>query len=134
MVPIKDYAVIGNCRAAALVSRSGSIDWLCWPRFDSGSWLGRLLDDKAGVWSFAPSGPCKIERQYEPDTNVLRTTFRSATGIVRLTDLMPVLSEEDKHRHLTPDHEILRIMECQEGEVAGEMVLEPRPDYARAPA
>src|SRR5262245_36312655 len=115
MAAIQDYALIGNCRSAALVPKSGSIDWLCWPRFDSPSLLGRLLDPQAGHWSITPPGQFDTRRQYEPDTNVLRTTFRTATGTVVLTDLMPVASEPARLSRLTPDHEILRIVECHEG-------------------
>ncbi|MBI4503117.1 MAG: glycoside hydrolase family 15 protein, partial [Gemmatimonadetes bacterium] len=133
MVPIQDYALIGNCRSAALISRSGSIDWLCWPRFDSPSLFAALLDERAGRWSITPTGPYRAERRYEPGTNVLRTTFHTTGGTAVLTDLMPVASEEEKHHRLFPDHEILRVLECTQGEADLEMRLEPRPGYGRQP-
>src|SRR5687767_2953053 len=94
--PIKDYAVIGDCRAAALVSRAGSIDWLCWPRFDSPSIFAAILDERAGRWTIAPRGLVRSERRYIDGTNVLETRLETATGAIRLTDLMPVASEEEK--------------------------------------
>lgn len=129
MNDIYDYAIIGDCRSAALVSRRGSVDWLCWPHFDSPSVFGALLDNRAGRWSLAPSGAFETERAYEEDTNVLRTRFHARSGTLVVTDLMPVASEDDKSRQLFPEHELLRIVECEEGEVELEMLFEPRPDY-----
>jgi GH15 family glucan-1,4-alpha-glucosidase len=133
MARIQDYAVIGDCRSAALVSRDGSIDWLCWPRFDSPSMFGALLDERAGRWRIAPAGAFEAERRYVEGTNVLETTFRTASGVLRLTDLMPVTSEEEKRRSFFPDHHILRQLECEGGEVDVEMVFDPRPAYALRP-
>src|SRR5437868_12360434 len=94
---IQDYAIIGNGRSAALVSRGGSLDWLCWPRFDSPSLFGGLLDRRSGgAWSIAPTAPSQAERLYVRGTNVLQTRFRAPTGAVLLTDFMPVASEEEK--------------------------------------
>jgi GH15 family glucan-1,4-alpha-glucosidase len=131
MEPIEDHAIIGNCRTAALVSRNGAIDWLCWPRFDSPSVFGALLDDAAGRWSVAPIAPFRSERRYLPDTNVLETRFETASGSVRLTDFMPVASEDERRRILVSDHEIVRIVSCDRGEIELEIVFEPRPGYGR---
>lgn len=131
MNAIQDYAVIGDCRSAALVARDGSIDWLCWPRFDSPSIFGRILDDRAGFWSLAPTTPFTVTRSYLENTNVLQTRVQTASGSVVLTDLMPVASEEQKRTLFLPDHEILRIVDCERGEVEVQMRLEPRPGYAR---
>ncbi|HEV8341530.1 MAG TPA: glycoside hydrolase family 15 protein [Candidatus Binatia bacterium] len=128
---IQDYAIIGDCRSAALVSREGSIDWLCWPRFDSSSVFGALLDPQAGHWRIAPTAPFKTERRYVDETNVLETRFRTETGSLLLIDLMPVASEEEKRRHLLPEHEILRLVECEKGEVEVEILFDPRPRYAQ---
>lgn len=131
--PIGDYAIIGDCRGAALVSRAGSIDWLCWPRFDSPSLFAALLDERGGRWSVAPTQPYQVERRYLENTNVLETRFHTESGTLRLTDLMPVASEEEKKSLLLSDHEIVRMAECEEGEVEVEMVFEPRPDYGLRP-
>src|SRR6476659_4049639 len=96
---IQDYAAIGDCRSAALVGRSGSVDWLCWPRFDSPSLFAALLDPEAGGhWRIAPTTPFSASRSYSERSNVLVTTFEQSGGIVRLTDLMPVYPEEEKRR------------------------------------
>jgi GH15 family glucan-1,4-alpha-glucosidase len=126
---IDDYAIIGDGRSAALVSRDGSIDWLCWPRFDSPSLFGALLDETAGCWKIAPASPFRAERRYVDDTNVLQTRFHTATGSLLMTDLMPVASEREEHQHLLPEREILRVVECDAGQVELEMIFDPRPGY-----
>lgn len=129
---ICDYAIIGDCRSVALVSRHGSVDWLCWPRFDSPSLFGALLDrDKGGRFAVTPSGQFRSERCYVDDTNVLVTTFHTESGVLRLTDFMPVASEQDKRNNLWADHQLLRILECTQGEVEVDIACDPRPDYAR---
>ena len=92
---IEDYALIGDCETAALVSRGGSIDWLCWPRFDSPACFAALLGtEKNGHWRIAPRDPeVKSTRRYLPDTLILETTFTSAEGEVRLSDFMPPRGE-----------------------------------------
>ena len=134
MVPISDYAVIGDGRSAALVSRRGSIDWLCWPRFDSPSVFGALLGEGAGRWRIAPVAPTRVERRYVDGTNVLETRFHTDEGSLCLTDVMPVASEEEKRTRLLPEHEILRLIGCERGEVDVEMIVEPRPGYGRGRA
>ncbi len=130
---IGDYAIIGDCRSAALVSRWGSIDWLCWPRFDSPSLFAALLDpERGGRFVVRPTGRCTAERRYVEHTNVLETTFHAAGGVLRLTDLMPVASEAERRSTLMPDHQILRQLECVSGEVEVEVVCDPRPNYARS--
>ncbi len=130
--PIEDYAVIGDCRSAALISLAGSLDWLCLPRFDSPALFGALLDRrKGGRFAVRPSVPFTSERRYLDDTNVLETIFTTAAGRVRLVDLMPVASEAEKRSELWPDHQVLRRVEGLEGEVDVEVVCEPRPDYGR---
>lgn len=129
---IEDYAIIGDCRSAALVSRDGSIDWLCWPRFDSPSLFAALLDqDKGGRFSVRPVAPARITRRYIGETNVLETTFVTDGGVLRLTDLMPVSSEADKRRKLWASHQILRRIDCLEGAVEIEIQCDPRPSYGR---
>jgi GH15 family glucan-1,4-alpha-glucosidase len=130
--PIGDYALIGDCRGAGLVSRDGSLDWLCFPRFDSPSVFAALLDTEAGGrFRIRPTGEFRVERRYLPDTNVLETTFYGPTGSLALRDLVPVSSEEDKRTSLTPEHEVLREIEGITGEIEIEIFYDPRPDYGR---
>jgi GH15 family glucan-1,4-alpha-glucosidase len=92
--PIEDYALIGDCRTAALVSRDGSIDWLCWPRFDSDACFAALLGaPEHGRWLIAPKDKAKISRRYRSHTLVLETHFETEEGAATLVDFMPVASE-----------------------------------------
>ncbi len=90
--PIENYAIIGNMRSAALVGRNGSIDWFCFPHFDSPSLFASILDEaKGGYFKIAPQiAESKCKQYYWPDTNVLITRFYNAEGIVEITDYMPV--------------------------------------------
>src|SRR5579885_2343434 len=91
---IEDYAMIGDCRTAALVGRDGSIDWLCAPRFDSGACFAALLGSpENGRWKLAPGGNVeirKVERRYRPGSMVLETDFITGSGAVRITDAMAI--------------------------------------------
>jgi len=131
-IPIADYAAIGCTRSVALVSRGGSIDWLCWPRFDSPSIFGRLLDiDKGGFFAIHPSAEHHATRRYLDGTNVIETTFTTKSGTAKLLDLMPVMTEEQKRKTLSPFRQLLRRIEVIDGEIPIEVVYAPRPDYAR---
>jgi GH15 family glucan-1,4-alpha-glucosidase len=131
-VPIADYAAIGCTRSVALISPGGSIDWLCWPRFDSASIFGRVLDaEKGGYFAIRPSVAHEAKRCYLDGTNVIETTFTTESGVVRLLDLMPVMTEDEKRKHLSPFRQLLRRVEVVEGEVSIEAVFVPRPDYGR---
>src|SRR5829696_55361 len=89
--PIGDYALIGDGRSAALVSRAGSLDWLCWPRFDSPSIFAALLDtERCGRFPVRPTGTLRSERRYLQDTHVLETVFHTSSGKIALRDLKPV--------------------------------------------
>jgi GH15 family glucan-1,4-alpha-glucosidase len=130
--PIDDYALIGDGRSAALVARDGSLDWLCWPRFDSPSVFSALLDTRrGGRFQIRPIDAYGVERRYLPDTNVLETVFHTATGSVALRDVMTIASEEFKRVALMAEHEVLRQVECLTGDVEMEVVYEPRPGYGR---
>jgi len=130
---IHDYGIIGDGRSAALISRGGSLDWLCWPRFDSPSLFAAILDEeRGGRFSIAPAGPFRSERRYLEDTPVLETRFFAAGGELLLTDFMPALSAELARKTIRPEHEIVRLLRCERGEVEVEIVFDPRPDYARA--
>ncbi len=91
---IEDYAMIGDCESAALVGRDGSIDWLCWPRFDSDACFAALLGDKRnGRWLIAPRDEtARVTRRYRPNTLILETRFETADGAVTLVDFMPMLA------------------------------------------
>jgi GH15 family glucan-1,4-alpha-glucosidase len=125
--PLADYALIGDCRSAALVSRGGSIDWACLPRFDSGSTFGRLLDwERGGHCAFEPEGEVDATfREYMGETLVLVTRFRSGGGEARLIDLIAIPGGdlEDERRHL------LRIVEGESGSLDFRVRVEPRFDY-----
>ncbi|TQM18513.1 glycoside hydrolase family 15 protein [Microbacterium kyungheense] len=123
--PIEDYALLSSCRTAALVSRDGSIDWLCVPRFDSPSVLGALLgDEDHGCWSLRPTDPGAVAtRRYDGDTFVLVTTWRCATGVAEVHDFMPI----DGHRV-----DVVRRIVGVSGAVEFQDELRVRLDYARA--
>ena len=125
---IGDYAVIGDCRTAALVSKYGCIDWLCWPRFDSASIFAALLDrERGGYWKIAPATPFSIQREYVEGSNVLQTRFQTSSGSVALLDLMPV--RDTTRAVMVPDHEIIRQISCTAGQVEIEIEFVPRANY-----
>jgi len=88
---IEDYALIGDCETAALVGHNGSIDWLCWPAFDSDACFAALLGDPSnGRWLIEPSGEVtSVSRRYRGDSLILETRFETATGTIELIDFMP---------------------------------------------
>jgi GH15 family glucan-1,4-alpha-glucosidase len=130
---IGSYAIIGNGRTVALVGRDGSIDWCCWPRFDGPAAFCRMLDvHRGGFFRVAPVDDYRVSREYAGPTNVLQTTFRTESGAIRLTDLMPAPSMNGGER--TFPHRILRCVEGLLGEVPVEIVFRPTFDYASTPA
>jgi GH15 family glucan-1,4-alpha-glucosidase len=119
---IEDYAIIGDCKSAALVGRDGSIDWLCWPRFDSDACFAALLGAREhGRFQIAPrDGATRITRRYRPGTLILETRFETADGAATLVDFMPMHG-----RH--PD--CVRIMIGERGRVAMSVELVLRFGY-----
>src|SRR6476646_10107215 len=90
MQRIEDYALIGDCESAALVGRDGSIDWLCWPRFDSGACFAALLGTREhGRWIIEPAADNPRRRRQRNHTLILETQFETADGAVTLIDFMP---------------------------------------------
>lgn len=129
---IADYGFLSDCHSAALVDRNGSLDWWCVPRFDSPSVLGRLLDPHAGHWALRPVDEFTSERAYLGDTLVLRTVFRTATGVASVTDALGL--EHGARGHdigLRSPHVLLRRVEGLTGEVAMRSELAPRMEYGR---
>jgi alpha,alpha-trehalase len=128
--PIADYALLSDRHCAALVSRGGSIDWLCFPRFDSPSIFGRLLGDEAGHWEIRAAGATQVTRRYLDRTMVLETTSRTPTGTVTITDAL-AMGEGNRGHELGRDapHLLLRRARCGEGEVELSLEYVPRPEY-----
>jgi GH15 family glucan-1,4-alpha-glucosidase len=118
---IEDYALIGDCQTAALVGRNGSIDWLCWPRFDSAACFAALLGKpEHGRWKIAPVQSSKTTRSYRADTLILETEFETPEGAVTLIDFMPVREWES---------DLVRIVVGRRGRVTMEVELILRFDY-----
>ncbi len=161
-LPIAQYGVIGDCRTAALIAPNGSIDWLCVPHFDSPAVFCRLLDaDKGGYFRICPAEACEASMEYLPATNILQTTFESASGRVRLVDVAPVRLrprrphifehlassllpnathgiraglEREVGNDVSAAHRVNRIVTCLAGEAMMEVTLKASFDYARQAA
>lgn len=132
MQKIQDYAIIGNGRSGALISREGSLDWLCWPRFDSPSIFAGIVDPEiGGSWKISPTWPSQVKRNYIDRTNVLQTQFFTESGNITLTDFMPALSENERLTSLQPEQEIIRRVTCEQGEVEIQIHFNPRPNYGK---
>ena len=124
-VPLEDYALLGDCETAALVSRAGSIDWLCWPRFDSDACFAALLGTpEHGRWLLATADPgARVSRRYRDDTLILETIHETADGAVMVTDFMPPRGSHS---------DIVRVVEGLRGHVRMRTDLVLRFDYGRA--
>ena len=121
---IEDYALIGDMQSAALISRHGSLDWLCLPRFDSPACFASLLGSEShGLWRIAPAGQAEVSRGYQGETLILETTWRTATGSARVIDFMPP-------RDSAPPV-LIRLVEGVEGSVDMECVLRIRFGYGQ---
>src|ERR1700680_2690748 len=96
---IEDYALIGDCESGALVGRDGSIDWLCWPRFDSGAVFAALIGKPDnGFWSVtATDAKALTSRRYLDHSPIMETESQTAAGVVSLTDFMPCRSQGSGH-------------------------------------
>ena len=121
---IEDYALIGDCHSAALVGRDGSIDWLCWPRFDSAACFAALLGTpEHGRWKISPAGQHRARRRYRGDSLILETDFETPDGAVRLIDFMPTREEACQ---------LVRIVEGRGGRVKMDLEFILRFDYGAA--
>jgi GH15 family glucan-1,4-alpha-glucosidase len=124
--PIASYAAIGDGRTAALVALDGSVDWLCLPDLDSPSVFAALLDAKAGgSFALRPEAAFRAVRRYLPGTNVLETTFETASGTIRVTDALTIPGKE-----LSPARELVRVVETVTGSVAIGWEVTPRFGFA----
>ena len=123
---LEDYALLGNGKTAALLGRDGSIDWLCWPRFDADACFSALLGTaENGCWSLAPVEPIeRRERRYQADTLVVETDYETAGGAARVIDFMPI---DDAH------NVIVRITIGLRGRVQMRSVVRLRFDYGKLP-
>ncbi|EQD43557.1 glycoside hydrolase 15-related protein, partial [mine drainage metagenome] len=124
-LPISDYGIIGDLHTAALVSRMGSIDWMCVPRFDSPSIFGKLLDaDKGGaLWVEVEGGFIPDSRRYLPGTNILQTNLSSPHGRLRITDFMVVRERQQTLEH---DHVMVRLLEAPDADLKASVHLDAR--------
>lgn len=117
--PIRDYGMIGDTRTAGLTSRSGSIDWMCWPRFDSEPVFGRMIDcERGGCFEIAVEGVTRTERRYRDRSTVLETTWESGTGRATLVEAMAMGTESPT---------VVRRLSCDAGSVGVRMLYDPRP-------
>lgn len=134
--PIGNYALIGDCHTAALVATDGSIDWCCWPRFDSEAVFCRILDaDRGGFLSVHPTARSSSTRQYIDGTNVLETLFATGAGGLRVTDLMPVepvYGADRRGEDVRTRHDLLRRLEALDGSVDVEVLCRPTFAFAAA--
>jgi GH15 family glucan-1,4-alpha-glucosidase len=129
---VSEYAAIGDCRTIALVSKHGSVDWLCLPSPSSPSFFGALLDSEhGGTLTIRPRDVVSIDHSYIEGTNVLRTCFHCQRGTLVITDFVSLASSHQRSEFLRPEHQLIRLLECIEGELAVEIRYVPRPGYAR---
>lgn len=127
-----DYGIIGNCKSAALVSKTGSIDWCCLPDFDSSSFFAKLLDsDKGGFFTIEGKGDYRITQTYLRHTNLLVTSFVDGPNAFDVVDFMPRYKTENGSYHCPP--EIIRCLRLVAGAPQFRVLYQPRPGYARHP-
>ncbi len=126
-----DYGAIGNCRSAALISKTGSIDWLCLPDFDSSSIFAKILDKEiGGSFSFIVDKKYAINQKYVEHTNILCTTFSSDEGSFDVLDFMPRYRIGEKHDYYLPA-EVYRLIKVRSGKPKLRISFKPAMNYAR---
>src|SRR3954464_5192567 len=128
--PIADNAFLSDRHSCALVDRAGSVEWLCFPRFDGPSVFGRLLDDDAGHWQVQPPGEWTAPRRYAGRSLALETTFRTADGELVVTDALGLGPDNGGHRlGIDVPHALVRRLTCPSGVVDVLVDYRPRPEY-----
>ena len=124
-----DYGIIGNCRSAALVSRTGSIDWCCLPQFDSPSVFGKLLDEQiGGSFSIKVDSSYSITQQYKDNTAILVTRFSNGLDAFEIRDFMPRYYKENATYHAPP--ELIRYIKYLSGKPSIKVIYDPKLEYA----
>ncbi|KAJ3009363.1 hypothetical protein HKX48_008014 [Thoreauomyces humboldtii] len=130
-LPIENYGMIGNMRTCAMVGTDGSVDFMCFPQFDSPSIFARILDQhKGGHYHVESLGETRQKQQYLPNSNILQTRFLSEEGVIHVTDFMPVPPSEARRKPLLPW--LTRVVECKRGTSRVRIECFPAFDYARA--
>src|SRR3954469_18820129 len=128
--PIAEHAFLSDRHSCALVDRAGSVEWLCFPRFDGPSVFGRLLDDDAGHWQGQAAGEWQSDRRYAGRSLALETTFRTADGELVVTDALGLGPDNGGHRLGTdPPPVLVRRLACTGGRVDVVVDYRPRPEY-----
>src|ERR1700730_15313589 len=129
-LPIAEYALLSDCRSAALVSRAGSIDWLCFPRFDGPAVFVRLLQNQAGHWCVQQGGSSRARHHYIDATMAIESRFNTPTGTAVLLDAMAMGRNERGHElGVASPGVLLRSVRCERGTVEIAMEYAPRPEY-----
>ena len=129
-LPIGDYALLSDCRSAALVSRAGSVDWLCFPRFDAPAVFARILDADGGHFAIRPAGDFQVSRAYVDHTMALETTFRTDAGTAVLTDAMAIgLNDRGHDLGAGSPGVLIRRLRCTQGTLDVDVTYAPRPEY-----
>jgi GH15 family glucan-1,4-alpha-glucosidase len=125
--PIESYGIIGDLNTTALVGMDGSIDFMCFPQFDSPTIFAALLDgEKGGRFKLAPlTDDVRLKQTYLPDSNILHTRFLAREGVAEVSDFMAI-------EHLGHAHDLVRRAKVVRGQMRFRMVCQPRFDYARA--
>lgn len=130
---IEDYGLIGDMRTCALSGKNGSIDFMCWPKFDSPSIFCRILDTSqggGGHWSIAPKSSTVCKQNYRASSNILQTKWIDENGVVDLTDFFAVSKYNKVLRQEWSGSVLVRKLECVRGAMSIDIELCPRPGYA----
>ena len=131
---VEDYGLIGDMRTCALVGKNGSIDFMCWPRFDSPSLFANILDTSKGAgghWSIKPQSATVCKQNYRASSNILQTKWIDEKGVVDLTDFFALSKHNKLLRERLGGSALVRKLECIRGKMSVDIELCPRPDYAR---